>query len=324
MSRFYDSDTKAASNPSSSSSSEDEDDVNARVRPDWEIYRDLLEHRGFHLDTVRDVKQFYEGYWGDKGTKQSAGYSRACGLSDDAALCKDPGLHDNLFRGHQIKDNTRIVVKAVHLHSRELEIIRLLSSPPVRDHPMNHCIPVLDLIEARDDKIAFIVMEEWSSQLIPETPCCLRLFLIALRTCIEHITFMHLHRIAHLDISLRNLVTDYKGQYACIDFELSRHFKAVDRPRIRGIRSTEIPPELERGDSSDPFKVDVWALAMLIVRACHSTGYVVPELVTLTVPMFNEEHSRRPTALDVLTGFDSMIRHIGDARLREGAKRTTF
>ena len=44
---------------------------------------------------------------------------------------------------------------------------------------------ILDLIEVPKDNLAFIVMEEWSSQLVAATPCNLGLFLDALRQCIE-------------------------------------------------------------------------------------------------------------------------------------------
>lgn len=80
---------------------------------------------------------------------------------------------------------------------------------------------------------------------------------------------MHEHRIAHLDISLRNWVTDFKGHYACIDYELSQRFLGTKGARIRGPRGTEVPPELESGLECDPFKVDIWALGILILRACH-------------------------------------------------------
>ncbi|KAG5645228.1 hypothetical protein DXG03_006645 [Asterophora parasitica] len=75
------------------------------------------------------------------------------------------------------------MVKAVHLYSREYDVIRLLST--LRDDPMNHTIPVLDFVEVEKDDIVFIVMEEWSSQLLADPPCCLRIFLAALRQCIE-------------------------------------------------------------------------------------------------------------------------------------------
>jgi len=79
---------------------------------------------------------------------------------------------------------------------------------------------------------------------------------------------MHRHSIAHLDISLRNIVTDYEGHYAYIDFELSRQFDTSCTPLVHIYRATEVPPECNRDIGVDPFKVDVWALAVLILRAC--------------------------------------------------------
>ena len=79
---------------------------------------------------------------------------------------------------------------------------------------------------------------------------------------------MHTYHIAHLDISMRNLLTDYRHQYAYIDFELARRFDGVHHPRICGSRGTEVAPELEQGEMSDPYKADVWALGKLIWRAC--------------------------------------------------------
>ncbi|KAA1471136.1 hypothetical protein DENSPDRAFT_776046 [Dentipellis sp. KUC8613] len=294
----------------SSSSSEDEDSLNIRVSPNWERYRGLFEDHGFHLDTVGDVKRFYEAYWercAPGSDRQSAGYTRACGFRDDKALCKDPGLHDNLFRGRRKKDHAPIIVKAVHLGSREFDITRFLSSPPLRTDPKNHCIPVLDFIEDRGDGIAFIVMEEWSPELIPEKPCCLGLFVRAIRSTIEHVAFMHLHRIAHLDISIRNLVTDYKGHYACIDYELSRRFDGALNPKVQAGRATELPPELERGELSDPFKVDVWALGILILKASYMTGYLKDQLIRFVKPMLCENQEERPCALDTLMAFDTMV-----------------
>lgn len=52
----YDSD---CSSTSSSESSFDEEEVNQRVSPYWPKYRTLIFSRGFRLDTVRDVKEFY-------------------------------------------------------------------------------------------------------------------------------------------------------------------------------------------------------------------------------------------------------------------------
>lgn len=79
---------------------------------------------------------------------------------------------------------------------------------------------------------------------------------------------MHRHHIAHFDISLHNFLTNYHGRFACIDYELSRRIDKASSPQILCSRGTELPPEVERGPPKNPFMVDVWALGVLILRAC--------------------------------------------------------
>src|SRR5882724_2125245 len=52
----------------------------------------------------------------------------------------------------------------------------------------------------------------------------------------QHVAFMHFHNIAHLDISLRNIVTNYNGSYAFIDYEMSRQFDNASNPRVLAVR----------------------------------------------------------------------------------------
>ena len=58
------------------------------------MYRDLILSKGYRLDTVRDVREHYQRYGTDIGTRvvHFSGYRLACATSDDTALCKDPGL----------------------------------------------------------------------------------------------------------------------------------------------------------------------------------------------------------------------------------------
>jgi hypothetical protein len=75
-----------------SNGSFDEDEVNVRVYPDWHKYRAIVERRRlYRLDTCQDVREYYEQYCTDLG-KDGSGYSRACSVDDDNALCKDAGL----------------------------------------------------------------------------------------------------------------------------------------------------------------------------------------------------------------------------------------
>jgi len=295
------------SSPSSSSSdsSFDEEEVNCRISPHWHDYQDVLKHRGYRLDTVQDVKAYYDRC---ELTRIPEPFASAENIKDFTALCPDAGLPDNLFRGTRCCDGTKIIVKAVHRRSHELAVIRYLSSPPLRDHPMNHCIPVLDIIEICEEDLAFIVMEQWSSQLIADDGvCCLALFLAAVRQCIEHVVFMHEHGVVHLDISLRNLLTDYQGRYAYIDYERSRRFDGINSPPIYNFKATEVPPECEDGECFHPYQVDIWALAVIILRACKLTGYCIPELIQFVRPMLHEDPYQRPTARYVLEAYDRMV-----------------
>ena len=75
---------------------------------------------------------------------------------------------------------------------------------------------------------------------------------------------MHAHGLAHLDLNTRNVMVD-GGRYACIDYETSHRFHD-DHPRIQGVRSCDPPPEVGRGGYWDPYKADVRASGMMILR----------------------------------------------------------
>jgi hypothetical protein len=85
-----------ASSTSSSPSSCDEDEVNARVLPDWGKYRCHIERRGYRLDTVRDVKDYYRHHCNNIDKEglhvYLSGYHRALARSDEDDLFKDIGL----------------------------------------------------------------------------------------------------------------------------------------------------------------------------------------------------------------------------------------
>jgi hypothetical protein len=90
--------------PASSDSSFDEDDVNRRVTPYWQKYRCAFKFRGFQLDTVRDVKLFYQHHYSKGETVSSRLFYpmpfSECrgeqGFINDDALCPDAGLVSHL------------------------------------------------------------------------------------------------------------------------------------------------------------------------------------------------------------------------------------
>ena len=170
-------------------------------------------------------------------------------------------------------------------------------------------------------------MEEWSSEFIPpDQPHTLRSYLNSLLRCIQHIAFMHTHCFAHLDVAVRNVLTDYAGRYAYIDYEMSRRFcrppveiEEGEDPKSSVLvyhpRATEVPPEVEKGHSTSPYAMDIWALGMLISRAGVSTGFAVPELCPIARSMLEPQWERRPNAKVVLRRFEETILTISEERL---------
>ena len=146
---------------------------------------------------------------------------------------------------------------------------------------------------------------------------------------------MHRHRYVHFDLAIANIVTNQQGAYAFIDFELSRKFDNGSHFRALGHRATELPPECECKEYSDPFKVDVWALGVLILRACkvrktpylclvlylmgpQMTAYHPPELLPLVQTMVLDNPDQRPTACQALEAFNRMLTRTLHHRTRSG------
>ena len=137
---------------------------------------------------------------------------------------------------------------------------------------------------------------------------------------------MHAHRFAHLDISIRNMLTDYDGRHACIDYEASRQFcrppVEVDEgedPRSSVLvyrpRGAEVPPEVEKGYPTSPYAMDVWALGILMLKTGASIGYNVPELHLVAKGMLEPQWERRPSARTVLRQFEEAVLSISEERL---------
>lgn len=91
MSSSSEEDFESISSASSSTLSSDDDQTNTRLDPNWSKYRNIFECHGYHLETVRDVKDYYRHHDMDE-RRMSPAYRRARALQDDDALCNDPGL----------------------------------------------------------------------------------------------------------------------------------------------------------------------------------------------------------------------------------------
>jgi hypothetical protein len=89
-----DSSDESLASPTSSDSSDDEEDLNRRIQPYWPKDRNVFRSRGFRLETVRDVKNYYRQRGASSldmlGSQQQL--SSRVDFRDDDALCPDAGL----------------------------------------------------------------------------------------------------------------------------------------------------------------------------------------------------------------------------------------
>ena len=94
--QFQDSLHDVPPSPSSSSdSSVDEDEMNYRMKPFWPKYQAIFKRRGFQLDTLKDVKLFYNQRNQDTPSNCfvfQKNFHQDTTQDDDDSLCPDAGL----------------------------------------------------------------------------------------------------------------------------------------------------------------------------------------------------------------------------------------
>jgi hypothetical protein len=87
-----------------SSVATDDDDLDFRVSPEWCRYRALIEGHGYRLETVRDVRAFYQYLAAQQSQELPAKYvsvnqawsGHPSDSEADNDLCKDRGLVSEL------------------------------------------------------------------------------------------------------------------------------------------------------------------------------------------------------------------------------------
>ncbi|KAH7341132.1 kinase-like domain-containing protein [Rhizoctonia solani] len=187
-------------------------------------------------------------------------------------------------------------------------------------------IGVLDLIEDAQGNVVLVVLEDWGCNLAELGRLSPSDFFHILRQCFEAVATLHTMGIAHLDISCYNFLCNSHKQVAVIDFEASRCFNEteVTEPAchsqthshfIYPHRTTEIPPEFRTEDAYQrrhcAYKLDVFALGVLILRFAKSSGFDCPRLVLLAEPLVACDPMRRPTAAQALVWFHKWCERVG-------------
>ena len=114
-----------------SDSSIDEDEMNSRMKPFWPKYQATFKRRGFRLDTLKDVKLFYN--------RRSQGTPSNCFVSqkkfhqdttqdDDDSLCPDAGLVCASESTHGLVLTSSYATPSLTIYSEAHEFLMLRES----------------------------------------------------------------------------------------------------------------------------------------------------------------------------------------------------
>ncbi|CUA68079.1 hypothetical protein RSOLAG22IIIB_03317 [Rhizoctonia solani] len=185
-------------------------------------------------------------------------------------------------------------------------------------------VGVLDLIEDIPNNVVLVVLEDGGYNLAELGKLGPLDFFHILRQCFEAVAALHALGIAHLDISCYNFLCNAHKQVTIIDFEASRCFNETTSSecqtgshshRIYPHRTTEIPPEFRTEGAHQrrhcAYKLDIFALGVLILRFAKSSGFDCPRLVLLAEPLVACDPMRRPTAAEALVWFHKWCERVG-------------
>ncbi|KAJ7630012.1 kinase-like domain-containing protein [Mycena polygramma] len=230
---------------------------------------------------------------------------------------------DSVLDATRIHDGQKVILKRVETDGDEMDTIKYLTDPSVREDPRNRTIPLLDILSAPDTSWSFLVMPYCREFNYPPFHCRNE-FVDAMTQFLEGLQFMHEHNVAHFDIAPQNMVMDEsrvvpKGShfarpethdgfyfhlfswkdrctvgpinYYYIDFGLSLYFpEGKDTASMCGtLRTFPNIPELSQTVPYNPFMVDIFQLGLTIHKLIDNYPDLedfrpVADAMTLTNP----------------------------------------
>ncbi|KAJ7255053.1 hypothetical protein B0H12DRAFT_1050260 [Mycena haematopus] len=208
-------------------------------------------------------------------------------------------LWHTIMDAQRISDGRLVMLKAIskQIHPYEVEIGRLLSSPPHAMDPRNHCIPIFDVLQDPYDADKQIIVMPFLVRFSRPKFDTVGEVIECFRQIFEGIEFMHENFIAHRDCGELNILQDptvypagfhpvstwrdpsYQGfayhitrtecwpRYYIIDFGLSRRYDPANGPPLEDVilGGDKSPPE-HKNDACNPFPTDIYFLGSLLKK----------------------------------------------------------
>jgi serine/threonine protein kinase len=268
---------------------------------------------------------------------------------DDVSILDIIHYEDSIVKSYgpvldakRLSDGSTVMIKrlAKDQYKNEVEISKFFSGEALRDHPDNHCVPILDVIEESEaSKWVFLVMPVLRPYDNPPFET-LNNVVDFMRQVLRGIRFMHSHNVAHLDGVGLNIMMDATSlypegfhpshqnyhptkvvervshlsrldapvSYYFIDFGISVKFPSREaREKITQVMGREITtPELSQKKPYDPFPVDIYIAGRLLYDLAKDIrGLEHFDDLFLQMAAF---HSRfRPDAWRCVELFESLV-----------------
>ncbi|PPQ74573.1 hypothetical protein CVT26_007823 [Gymnopilus dilepis] len=236
------------------------------------------------------------------------------------------GARDRLGRDVIIK-----VVSEANNPSNELKVLQRFNEEPLRSHPKNYTIFVLEYLVFHN--FVFVVMPRWDMAVGPSFSN-IRELMEFTRIILEALDFLHEHRIAHQDLLDQNIGINAFGhddelfqkngfrnpdevQYVLYDFGYSLLF-----PEDADLASSKVTRYFRYlhgegpGRSYNPFKADVAMLGYTLEIRVRHIENVVPAIGCFFEKMREEDEGSRPSAREALHQFMQIYNTLSEEQLQ--------
>lgn len=192
-----------------------------------------------------------------------------------------------------------------HIIQNELKMLRLLHHPNI-----------INLVDFFDNKA--IIIEKMDQDLLDHIQntkikiCECRGRKIFKQVC-DAVEFIHQNGIAHMDLSLENILINKNGRVKICDFGLSMVVKNYDNyGNGNGIgigKETYCSPELYYGQKIDPLKNDVYSLGIILFAVLTgSAPYITMSRSDLRFSIFRSVYGDVPLVISIRPVIEKSIK----------------
>ncbi|KAI0330382.1 hypothetical protein GY45DRAFT_1250942 [Cubamyces sp. BRFM 1775] len=275
------------------------------------------------------------------------------GTNLDPEFCEDSVmlLNPDVIDALRERDGYLVAIKIVKNKGEELRLSQFLSS---LEHPSNHCVSVVDVLEdSLNPAMSLMVMQYLRPWNDPEFNM-VGDAVDFVSQMLEGLAFLHSQRVAHRDIASLNVMMDGRSlypqghhpiwrdrsldaieeliplhrmdhpvKYFYVDFGLSVRFAPDSPTLVVGDvgRDAEVP-ELSSTVPYDGYKADIYALGNLFDKELAQKYHSLDFLRSLIDAMKRQQPSLRPTADELVEMFQKTKQTLTPSgiRWRLGAK----